>query len=182
MSFNADKCYVLSMKPKTSKFYELNDTILKEVPSSLYLGVSLSNDLSFSTHINKICSKAGSTLGLLKRNLQHCPPSLRRTAYIALVRSRLEYAATVWDPYCQGDIDKLEKIQRQAARFIAKDYRSRDPGCVTQMLVANNLSPLHLRRRDLRLTLLYKISQGLLPSINPEKYLTPIRNKRQITA
>ena len=182
MSFNADKCYVLSIKPKTSKFYELNNTILKEVPSSLYLGVSLSNDLSFSTHINNICSKAGSTLGFLKRNLQHSPPSLRRTAYIALVRSRLEYAATVWDPYCQGDIDKLEKIQRQAARFIAKDYRSRDPGCVTKMLETNNLSPLHLRRRDLRLTLLYKISQGLLPSIKADTYLTPIQNKRQISA
>ena len=50
------------------------------------------------------------------------------------------------------------------------------------MLQTHNLPPLQSRRREFRLTLLYKISQGLLPAIKPELYLTPIRNKRRITA
>ena len=50
------------------------------------------------------------------------------------------------------------------------------------MLKLHNLSPLQSRRRELRLTLLYKISQGLLPAIKPELNLTPLRNKRRITA
>ena len=40
----------------------------------------------------------------------------------------------VWDPYTNQDIIRLERIQRQAARFITRDYRSRDAGCVTEML------------------------------------------------
>ena len=55
-------------------------------------------------------------------------------AYIALIRSILEYGASVWDPHFQSDINKLERIQRQSARFIARDYKTRDPGCVTNML------------------------------------------------
>ena len=76
----------------------------------------------------------------------------------------------------------LEKVQRQAARFISNDYRSRNPGCVTEMLQVHNLPSLQTRRREARLSLLYKISHGLLPSIMPETHLTPIRNKRRITA
>ncbi len=182
MRFNADKCYVLSIKQKISRFYSLNNTILKEVPSSMYLGVLLSNNLNFSLHISMICGKASSMLGFIRRNLQHVPAHLRRTAYISLVRSKLEYAATVWDPFRKMNINKLEQIQRLGARFISNDYKSRNPGCVTEMLLTNNLPTLQSRRRESRLTLMYKISHGSLPSIPPEKYLCPIKNKRRITA
>ena len=43
--------------------------------------------------------KANSTLAFLKRNLRHCPKPCRRTAYISLGRSILEYGSIVWDPY-----------------------------------------------------------------------------------
>ena len=32
--------------------------------------------------------------------------------YISLVRSHLEFAFTVWNPYLKGDIEKLERIQK----------------------------------------------------------------------
>jgi hypothetical protein len=38
------------------------------------------------------------------------------------VRPNLEYAATVWDPYTKFNINKLEKCQRRAARFVIGDY------------------------------------------------------------
>ena len=78
--------------------------------------------------------KANSALGFLRRNLKNCPHECRKLAYITLVRSTLEYGSSVWDPHLQTDIDSLEKIQRQAARFIQNDYKSRDGGCVTRML------------------------------------------------
>ena len=182
MRFNAKKCNILSINAKSSHYYQLNNTILQEVPSSPYLGVQLSNDLSFEQHINTVCSKASSTLGFIRRNLHHTPSHLQRTAYISLVRSTLEYAATVWDPYLQKHIDKLEKVQRQAARFIAKDYHSRTPGCVSSMLSAYNLPTLQERRKALRLTLFYKISNNLVPAIPPDQYLTKAANKRRVRA
>ena len=34
----------------------------------------------------------------------------------------------IWDIFLQSDIDKLERIQRKAARSIKRDYRTRTPG------------------------------------------------------
>ena len=185
MRFNAKKCYILSVSKKgIQKFYELNDHILKEVDNNPYLGVILSKDLKWSTHIDQICKKGSSTLGFVQRNLKSCPKECKKTAYVALVRSTLEYGAVVWDPHLEKDITKIEKIQRKAARFIKSDYKSRNPGCVTDMLNDLNLPTLQERRKDKRLSFLYNIGlqKGKVPAINPQEYLTPIKSKRQIKA
>ena len=91
-----------------------------QVSNSPYLGVSISENLEWGDHIFKIASKANSTLGFLRRNLKGFPSKLKEIAYFSMVRSLLEYSCPVWDPYRQGDIDKLNKIQRAAARFVTK--------------------------------------------------------------
>ena len=141
MRFNSKKCYLMSINQKSTHFYQLDGHILQQVPDNPYLGVTLSEDLKWNSNINKISNKANSTLGFLKRNMKHCPQDSRRTAYLSLVRSNLEYSSLVWDPYLQKDIGKLEKVRRRAARFITGDYISRDEGCVSQMLARLNLPP-----------------------------------------
>ena len=94
----------------------------------------------------------------------------------------LEYGSVVWDPYLEKDITLLESVQRKAARFITGDYRSRDPGSITNMLLELDLPTLQSRRKNNRLTFLFKISKGLVPAIPRDKYLTPIRTKRKIRA
>jgi hypothetical protein len=51
---------------------------------------------------------------------------------VNLRRPNLEYAATAWDPYTKFNINKLEKCQRRAARFVI-GYYSRESS-VTSML------------------------------------------------
>ena len=75
---------------------------------------------------------------------------------------------------------KFEHKQRQAARFINRDYHSRQPGCVTKMLQDLDLPTLQLRRRHLRLSFLFKIAEGMIPSLPPDKHLIPTKNKRNI--
>ena len=164
MSFNAKKCYILSVNkgatPPFSYFYQLNNTILQNVNNNPYLGLLISKDLKWANHVDKISKKASSTLGFVMRNTRKCTLSCRKTAYIALVRSTLEYGSTVWDPFLQKDIDQLEKIQKRAARFIKQDYRSRDEGSMTRMLKELGLPSLESRRKENRLCYMYKISKN----------------------
>ena len=171
MKFNASKCYIMSLhrtrKPLT-KFYQLNGHILQQVSDNPYLGLMIRDDLQWSTHISKTCAKANSTLGFIRRNLRNCNTHFKQTAYISLVRSVLEYSSTVWDPYLVQDISKLERVQRSAARFVKSDYGQKSS--VTKMMEELNWKPLHQRRREHRLVLLYKIINNLV-AIPKDDYL-----------
>ena len=89
-----------------------------------------------SIHISNICKRGGSTFCFLRRNLRNSPQECRRLAYISLIRSSLEYGATVWDPYLKQDVDRLERVQCQAARFIKSEYRTRETTAGTQEAAA----------------------------------------------
>ena len=52
----------------------------------------------------------------------------------------------------------------------------------TNMLKDLNFSPLSQRRKQLRLILLFKIAEGMVPAIPADSYLEPQKNKRQIRA
>ena len=91
--------------------------VLTSVDNEKYLGVTVSSDLSWSTHVNMICAKANQKLGLIKRNLKGTPEELKRLAYITIVRLGMEtYACTIWDPSLSKVSESLERIQRQAVQ------------------------------------------------------------------
>ena len=48
---------------------------------------------------------------------------MKSTAYQALVRPQLEYAAETWNPYNITTADHLARIQRAAARYVHHDNR-----------------------------------------------------------
>ena len=50
-------------------------------------------------------------------------PRKREAAYRSLVRPLVEYISPVWDPHTKADTDKLERVQRRAARFVCGDNR-----------------------------------------------------------
>ena len=58
-----------------------------------YLGVTVSKDLKWNTHVSNVCTKANRTLGFLRHNLSSCPQDVKETAYKGLVRPILEYAS-----------------------------------------------------------------------------------------
>lgn len=171
MRFNAKKCNIISIKKKSDFRYQLCGEILREVDSTVYLGVTISKDLKWHAHISNTTRKANYTFGFLRRNLRFCPRESKKTAYVALVRSTLEYATAAWDPHQQGDIDKLERIQRRAARFLTGDYRTRKPGSVSAMLDELHLSSLEDRRRERRLSLMFRVVEGLVPALPIERFV-----------
>ena len=58
MKFNAKKCYIISTeKGGIPFFYTINDHILQYVGENPYLGVTLSEDLTFDAHVGNITKK-----------------------------------------------------------------------------------------------------------------------------
>ena len=64
-------------------------------------------------------------VGMIKRFVGfNSPIDVKRQLYLAHVRSILEYCSPMWSPTHVKDIIKLERVQRQASKFILNDYVS----------------------------------------------------------
>ena len=116
--------------------------------------------VNWSQHIDSITNKANRTLGFIRRNLKISSISIKEQAYKILVRLLMEYASPVWDPHHQTDIRKLECVQRRVVRFVLSSQHNRSS--VTAMIQRLGWRSLEDRRRDARLTMLYKIDHELV--------------------
>ncbi|KAI8515244.1 hypothetical protein Bbelb_078350 [Branchiostoma belcheri] len=173
MEFHPGKCQSLHITRKRAPLiteYHLHGHTLSAVKEAKYLGVTITNNLTWSTHIGNIVNKASKTLGFLRRNLKACPKRIREIAYFTLVRPIVEFASPVWDPHIVKDINRLEQVQRRAARWVSQRFRR--TSSVNNMLEELQWIPLRERRRLARLTTFYKYHTGAL-CINMQTRPTP---------
>ena len=181
MRFQPVKCNIVQITRKRIKkinaSYSLEGTVLENVEKIKYLGVTITNDLKWNTHVSNICTKANRTLGFLRRNLEACPLDVKESAYKGLVRPILEYGSSVWDPQSVLLQDELEKVQKRAARFVTGNYVDYETGSMTGILKNLKWESLKKRRKDSRLIMLYKGLKGAA-SIPTNDLVPPIRRTR----
>ena len=79
-------------------------------PSVKYLGVVISSNLSWSSHIKMTAKKAKQQLSFINRRFWHSPPAIRAQLCHTAVLPRIEYCGALWDPHCQSDVQALEML------------------------------------------------------------------------
>ena len=77
---------------------KLHGHTLDTVDASKYLGVTISNNLTWDRHIDNTIGKGNKTLGFIRRNLKDGIKPLKSTAYTSMVRPTMEYASSEWNP------------------------------------------------------------------------------------
>ena len=127
MKLNVAKCKVMSLCRSSSRIVKYDygfevpgqgfvmlehDTIAKD------LGVLIDSDLSFDDHIHDKINVANKMLGIIRRNFVDLDKFSLLLLYKALVRSHLEFAGSIWNPYKKGLINDIESIQRKATKLI----------------------------------------------------------------
>ena len=101
--------------------------------------ILLTSNLQWDSHITLISSKAYKQLGLLCCSFSSAVHiNAKRSLYSSLIRSQLVYCSQIWRPSLCKDITLLERVQRQAMKFILNDYSSN----YKSHLIALRLLPL----------------------------------------
>ena len=163
MRFQPVKCNMMQLTRKhlnkIQASYTLEGTVLENVDNIKYLGVTITSDFRWNTHISNICTKLNRTLGLLRRTLFSCPQDVKEAAYKQMVRPILEYGSSVWDPYTDKIQEELEKVQNRATRFVTRN-NVYETGNMTGILGQLKWESVKKRRKDNRLILLYKGLKG----------------------
>ena len=173
MFFNLSKCVHLKITNRiltTNSTYFLKQHQICRSTSATYLGVTIDKHLKWTNHIQHVTCKANSANAFLRRNISSCTQQTKKLCYLAMVRPILEYASTVWSPYTNSSIYKLEMVQRRAARFITNNYSPW--ASVTEILDHLNLPTLEQRRNNLKLVMMYKMVHRLV-HIDNGTYLIP---------
>ena len=94
LEMSGGACDRLQVKKKPIKTdYLLHGQVLEAVTCAKYLGVDISSDLSWNSHVDRITGNANRTLGFIRRNIKTKMSKVRETAYNTLVSPQLEYAS-----------------------------------------------------------------------------------------
>ena len=137
--------------------YTFEGTDLENVESIKYLGVTITSDLRWSTHVSNVCTKANRTIGFLRRC--SCSQEVKEAAYKGLVHPVLDYGSSVWDHPGVVLKEELESVQKRSARFVTGSYNY-ETGSMTGILGLLKWKSPKKRRKDNRLILLYKVLKG----------------------
>ena len=82
------------------------------------LGLSVSSNLSWKTHIHSIAKHASQKLGFLSRARGFFSPSQLLTIYKSQIPPSLEYCSHVWGGAPRTSLHLLDKVQSKAIRLI----------------------------------------------------------------
>ena len=176
MRFHPKKCKVLSFRsskpplidilPEVEFMYSLGPVYLDYVDSEKDLGVDMTPKLNWGLQCDRLYSKACQKLGLLRRNCYFVKDLARaRTLYITLVRSLFESCSIIWRPTNQTLLNKMERIQKQAIKWILNEsnisYSQYDVYILKCKFV--NILPLSVRFELNDILFLHKVINNLKP-------------------
>ena len=139
---------------------------LDNVESHKHLGVTFSTNLSWNEHIENITVNASRCLDVLNALKYKLDRHTLEKLYVSFIRSKLEYASTVWDNCNQQLKDMVENVQYRAAKIISGATHRTSHKIVYKEL---GWEYLEERRKKQRLKVFYKIKNKTAP-----KYLQNI--------
>ena len=95
--------------------FVVDDRSIEQVSTTKYLRVKVDSHLCWEQHINFIVSKACNKLFVIQTPL---PKNMTVTLHKFLVQPLLDYCDVAWSPGALKLDDKLERVQKLAARIV----------------------------------------------------------------
>lgn len=151
VKLNENKTMQLVVSRKRNPSYpliQLNGASLTLTDSLPLLGLSISPDLNWKTHISSIAKGASRKLGFLFRARSYFTSAQLLTLYKSQIRPSIEYCSHVWGGAPQSSLSLLDKIQAKAIRLINSSN------------LTNNLQSLSHRRYVADLSIFYRFYHG----------------------
>ena len=162
VNFNAGKtkCMAISNKKINHPSIQFNGKHLKEVDSHKHLGVLISNNLTWSKHVNLLIENSSKMLDILRHFKYKLDRKTLETLYFIFICPKLEYASPIWDDCNEKEKVLLENFQLSAARIVCGAKKGTSHNLIYEETGWPKLSE---RRKSNKLKFMHKIVQGSSP-------------------
>ena len=129
------------------------------------LGVIMSNDCSFTLHIDEVISKVNKMVSWALRNFKCRSKLFILTIWKVILLPHLDYCSQLWSPLKVMDINRLELVQK----CFLKKMNCYDNVSYWDMLKDLGLYSMQRRRERYRIVYLWSVLECLVPNPKPNQ-------------
>lgn len=120
LSLNAEKTkFIIFRNPQRITFMvpelKINNTVIERVQKFNFLGIMLTEHLTWDAHLSAVGNKMSQTLGIMNRLKKILPQDILLLMYNSLIGSHLNYGTLAWGFECK----RITKLQKRAIRIIS---------------------------------------------------------------
>jgi hypothetical protein len=150
-------------------------TTLNAVSNQRHLGLEFTNNLKWSTHIDKLIENVSTLCDIMQKLKRKLDRKTLEHIYFSFIRPKLEYGSIIWDDCSQADEERLENMQLRFARTVTGAKRGTSHGLLYKETGWPKLSD---RRNFFKLKFIHRIFNhnapdylcNLLPVTNENSY------------
>ena len=162
VDFNPKKtqALVISNIPVPNMNIKFSNESVELVKNHKHLGVTLSSNGNWTEHIDNIVKSALKQVNVLRKLKFTLSKQALANIYLSFIRPVMEYACEVWDGCFEREVEKLEKVQLEAARIVTglTRYANKDA-----LYFETGWDSLQNRRENRKLTTFYKLHNRCCP-------------------
>lgn len=97
---------------------QIDNNVIQNVPKQKLLGVFIDENLTWSSHIDHLCSLISSKISLLRQISDFVPVKVQKLFYQGYILPFIDYGSITWGSAVGTHIERLSKLQKRAARII----------------------------------------------------------------
>ena len=135
------KCHLLTSTSKEVDVEIENEIIKKSLQENL-LGILIDNGLSFESHMENLCIKAGEKLHALTRIANYMDISKKRSIMNRFIVSQFPYCLLIWIFHSRKLSHGLNKIHESALRIVYNDHQC----TLEELLESDNSFTIHEKK------------------------------------
>ena len=161
---------ILGSRPRLEKCRQLNlqasNNKIQNVNAQKLLGLYLNKKLSWSEHIDNLCSVISSKISLLKLLSDYIPIAAQKktkkknNGFQGFILLSIDYGSITWGSTSKANLERLTKLQKRAARIILKKDISTQS---SQMFRELKWSPVDERMKYNKAVYTYKALSNVTP-------------------
>ena len=146
----------------------LDNTEIKEVQTTKFLGLTIDNKLTWNSHINNVCKTVARNIGVINKLKKFLPITALTMLYCTIILPYLNYGILAWGNATQTRLNKVLLLQKKVMGAICNaPYRAHTDELFRQkrILKINDLYRFHLFQ------FMYQLDRNNIPNDLKKKFI-----------
>ena len=99
---------------------QVDEVYIQNMSTQKLLSVHLDQHLTWTAHLDNLCSAISSKISLFRQVAQYVPTCVQKRFYQGYILPLIDYGSITWGTTSIANIKRLSKLQKRAARIILK--------------------------------------------------------------